>query len=74
MKAHSIRSHHSGRQLACVQGDVHLGVKQMERMDHLHLQPIVGHGDAPVFGLHHVDANNQRVGGRAGNVQAQPCS
>ncbi len=27
-----------GPSLAGVQGDVHLGIEQMERMDHLHLQ------------------------------------
>ncbi len=32
-------------------------------MDHLHLHLIVGHGNAPIFRLHHVDAHDQRIGG-----------
>ena len=29
----------------------------------LHLHLIVGHGDAPIFRLHHIDAHDQRIGG-----------
>ena len=32
-------------------------------MDHLHLHPVVAHGNAPIFRLHHIDAHDQRVGG-----------
>ncbi len=63
MKAQSVRRHHSGRQLAGVQCDVHLGVEGVERTDHLHLLTVVGHGDAPVLRLHHIDPHDEWVGG-----------
>ena len=42
---------------------MYFGIEGVEGPDHLHLQPVVCQGDAPVFGLHHVDTHNQGVGG-----------
>ena len=46
-----------------MQGDMDAWIEGVERVDHPHLHLIVGHGDATIFRLHHVDAHDQRIGG-----------
>jgi hypothetical protein len=63
MEAEAFGRHHAGGKLAGVKRDADVGVNGVEVVEHLHLEVVVLHGDAVVFGLDEVDADEVGVGG-----------
>ena len=64
VEAEAVGRHHAGGELTCVERDVDLGVDGVEVVEHEHLGVVLGHGAAPVFGAHEVDADDVGVGAR----------
>ncbi len=53
----------AGGELAGVERDVDLGIDGVEVVEHLHLEAVVLHGDAAVFGHDEIEADDVGVSG-----------
>src|SRR5580698_2209058 len=63
VKGETVGWNHARFQLARMQRDVDIWIKRAQSIDHLHVQPIIGHADFTILRLDKIETYNARIGG-----------